>query len=185
MMKKALALLLAVIMLTAFCPTFASAGYEAEYQMDLTNCWDVVPGYTCFAAQDRGSGMYTIYDEDFQPVNGEQYLTCAAVSEARDAGVNLFRVSKEEGVNVNGLVNGEGETVVPLEYLKAEYLSDRWQYGIYVEKSDPSVADYKTYEGVLRLGTATTTQDAEGEPAGGSTASSSCPSARRRSMTFS
>ena len=145
-MKKAISFLMLLCMLLTWIPSYAAAGYEAEYLMDLSGCWDVVMGYSSFAVQNRNSGLYTIYDEDFQQ-NGEQYIACYAVSEARNEGVDLFRVAKENGINIFGYVNGKGETVVPPQYGRVEYLSDRWQYGIYVEKADPVNADFKSNDG--------------------------------------
>ena len=100
-----------------------------------------------FAVEDYQNRGYMIYDADCQLVSEEIFADCRAVLDARRDHVDLYQAAKENGINVYGFVDGNAITVVPLEYCKVEYLSPRWQYGIYVEKSDPSVADYKTNDG--------------------------------------
>ncbi len=146
-MKKAITLFIMACILITCVPLCASAGYEAEYWMGLENCSDIVVGYKTFAIGDSRNGTYTIYDDEFQPVNGEKYIACYSVRDAALAGYDLYRVAADDGFNVFGYVDGTGRTVVPLEYAKVEYLSDRWQYGISIEKSDSTVADFRNSDG--------------------------------------
>ncbi len=147
-MKKRIALILCLFLIFAWtlAGTTASA-HEADYWTTLENCYDVSTGYRTFAVQDAGTGAYTIYDEEYQPINSEQYSFCSAVRDACINGYDLYRVARESGMNIYGCVDGAGNTVIPLSYAKIEYLSDRWQYGIAVEKSDSSVSDFRDYDG--------------------------------------
>lgn len=144
-MKKLISFLLICMLLTGFCSAFAEN--EAVFYSDLINCYDLVTGYSTFAFEDRATRLYTIYDENLNPVNTEHYIECYRDASASYDGVDLYRVAKEEGVNVFGYVGGDGLTYIPMEYAVVNYISPRWQYAEYVEKSDAASADYTTYDG--------------------------------------
>ena len=144
-MKKYLSLIL-VLFLFVCCTVYASAEFEANLVAQLTNSSVYGCGYSTFIIEDRNTQQYYIYDETMTP-SQTGYASLKSVPDAVNGGYDLFEASSGDGVNSNGYVTKTGEVKIPLSYCDLDYLSARWQVGIYVEKSEASLSDFKDWEG--------------------------------------
>lgn len=62
-----------------------------------------------------------------------------------------FEAAISEGLNVRGLIDAEGQEVMPMQYGDIEYISDRWQLGVVLEDATVDNYDYKSFDGDFYL----------------------------------
>lgn len=90
--------------------------------------------------QEEDSEYYKLITADGQD------LTDAIYSDIQAASSNPFFKAKvagsADGVHCEGLLDLQGNTVIPTEYADVEIFSDRWQVGIRLVPSDADTKDY-------------------------------------------
>ena len=59
----------------------------------------------------------------------------------------FYRVANEEGVNKMGLLDGQGQLIIPMEYGDIEVISDRWQAAVTLKEATSENYDYKSFLG--------------------------------------
>jgi len=92
------------------------------------------------AIQSRETGIYTLTAADGTPLTTDPYLYM-------DVSETMFEVAVESGLNVFGMIDSQGNLVMPMQYGDTIYLSDRWQLGVVLTEATADNYDYKTFDG--------------------------------------
>lgn len=135
-MKKWIALLLSIL-LTVSC----LSAYAAEEVYSLES------GYVSLH-EELGLLMVADYKTDKEyiaypdgtPLNGETYCRLSEAGKGFEFAVNY------DTINCYGLLDSEGNVIVPAQYSEAEYLSDRWQVGAVMVEGTADEYDYAEHD---------------------------------------
>ena len=138
-MKK-LCILLAVFALLL-------AGVGAMAQSSVTGSFDLTAGdlqfnprTSTFAYRKEGSSTYVLINSEGRELTTKPYIYMSAK-------VAFFEVAVEKGLNTLGMIDGDGNEVVPMQYGDVYSLSDRWLMGVVLEDATVDNYDYKSYDG--------------------------------------
>ena len=85
-------------------------------------------------------------DRTYQVVDADGNVLSASYADM-SVRSGFYRVTNESGVNTQGLLDGQGQVIIPLEYGSIEIISDRWQAGIVLKNSTAENYDYKSWSG--------------------------------------
>ncbi len=135
MAKKMICALLALLVLTCMPAAMAETDDTDISARDM-----VLNRYTetlgCLA---EDSSFYMLVDSSGNPLTDAVYTSIYA-----SGSYPFFEVSvqSEDGVHDEGLLDGEGNVIIPAEYADIVIISDRWQAGV---RLVPSEADDKDY----------------------------------------
>lgn len=140
MLKRISSLLLALALTLCLC---ATAMADSTVQNSITlEVRDVVfnENTNVIAVRKSGADGYVLMSPDGQELSDKTYLSIYARE-------NFFEVANDEGVNVRGVVDSQGNEVVPMQYGDIEYVSDRWTLGVALEEATVDNYDYKSFSG--------------------------------------
>lgn len=137
MMKRTAVLLAALALLTALpaAPAIGESGYT-----DISARTLVINRFTdtlgCMSAE---SGLYCLIRPDGTRITDDLYTSMTGVPEGP-----FFKVEteSEDGIHDEGIIDDQGNVIVPPEYADVKAVSDRWAYGV---RLTPSSADDKDY----------------------------------------
>ena len=135
MIKRFTAILAALLLVLAT----ASAMGESSY-IDL-EARDVVVNRNSetLGCRFAKSDYYRLIKPDGTKLTDELYRSISSIS---DYPFFKVEVDSEDGVHREGIIDDQGNVVVPAEYADVSLVSDRWAYGV---KLTPSSADDKDY----------------------------------------
>ena len=135
MIKRFTAILAALLLVLAT----ASAMGESSY-IDL-EARDVVVNRNSetLGCRFAKSDYYCLIKPDGTKLTDELYRSISSIS---DYPFFKVEVDSEDGVHREGIIDDQGNVVVPAEYADVSLVSDRWAYGV---KLTPSSADDKDY----------------------------------------
>lgn len=88
------------------------------------------------ADEDYREGLFTIEGEEQIPRAYESLL---------EGERGLFVAQEEDGLNTRGVLDAQGNVLVPLAYGDVLFLSDRWAVGVVLEQTLSNVCDYEDY----------------------------------------
>lgn len=140
MLKRILPLLLVLALTLCLCvPASADSAVQETYTLEAR---DVVlnEDTNVLAVRKSGADGYVLMSPDGQELSDKTYLSIRA----RD---KLFEVINEDGLNTTGVIDSQGNEVVPMQYGDIEYVSDRWTLGVVLEEATADNYDYKTLGG--------------------------------------
>jgi len=126
-LRKIIALMLVLLLLSgvhscAFAEAKILDKWSISYGSILLN--DV---NNLLIVNDYSTDLYTLMRPDGTAITHEPYIYM-------DWDENMFIVALEKGVNNKGLIDAQGNLVVPMQYQTVHVLSDRWQLGaVYTE----------------------------------------------------
>lgn len=119
----------------------------ASAQVNLVNTYEL-DAYT--ASLDRytnnliiysgESNAYVLCAPDGTKLTTEPYISMSVLETA-------IQVAVEEGLNVFGLIDSTGKSIMPMQYGDVNYISDRWQLGVVLEEATSDNYDYKNWGG--------------------------------------
>ncbi len=89
------------------------------------------------AVQGVDSRLYALYAADGTSLTEEKYIHMSATEK-------LYEVAVESGINVIGMMDAQGNIVMPMEYGDVDYISERWQLGIKLVPATADNYDYKS-----------------------------------------
>ncbi len=135
--RRMMAMLLALMLTLSL---FACASAEA-----------VAPAYTIearevslnadtktMAVMGVESRLYALYSAEGTPLTEEKYIHMSAVED-------MYEVAVEGGVNVLGMMDAEGNILVPMEYGDVKHISSKWQLGVKLTSATADNYDYKSF----------------------------------------
>ncbi len=139
-MKKTLAWLLALLL--TFCMSTAAL---AEFHVVSSYTLEANELYlnrktNAMAVLKRNSSTFVLINADGQELTSAPYIHM-------DDESFFFEVAVEPGVNVLGLIDSEGNEVMPMAYGDVEALSDRWTMGVVLEEATVDNYDYQSQDG--------------------------------------
>ena len=133
------------ILLIVFSLMLASVGAMAS--SSVTDSFDLTakelkfnPRTNTFAYCKEGSSTYVLINSEGRELTTKPYIYMSP-------NVTFFEVSVESGVNTIGMIDGDGNEVMPMQYGDVQYLSDRWLMGVVLEDATVDHYDYKSYDG--------------------------------------
>ena len=116
------------ILLIVFSLMLASVGAMAS--SSVTDRFDLTakelkfnPRTNTFAYCKEGSSTYVLINSEGRELTTKPYIYMSP-------NVTFFEVSVESGVNTIGMIDGDGNEVMPMQYGDVQYLSDRWLMGV-------------------------------------------------------
>ncbi len=140
MLRRIVSLVMAIALLFALS---AAAGADTA----VVNSWKVENAYVtmnertgALAIQDRATGLFTLCAPDGTALTTEPYIHM-------DTADTMFEVALQSGLNVFGLIDSNGQVMVPPQYGDTIYLSDRWQMGVVLTEATSENYDYKSFDG--------------------------------------
>lgn len=132
-MKKLLALLLAL------CLCLGLSAAVAEGTLWEVSTLRLNEAANTFAMRKTWDDPYYVVDADGNTLS-EGYATLSAMN-------NGFEVTNDDGLNVRGFLNGQGQLVMPMQYGDISWISDRWMAGIVLLEATEADYDYKSIMG--------------------------------------
>lgn len=139
-MFRKLSLLLAILMIvctpaladTHIANTYIAAGRNVDFNL-----------YSNTVAQritEGNSVRYVLCDAQGNQLTSEPYL-------AMDSMQYFWKVAVESGMNNIGLIDGNGNQVMPMEYGVIDVISEKWTIGVVLESATVDQYDYKSSDG--------------------------------------
>lgn len=139
-MKKTLAWALALMLtLCLSAAALAESNVASSYTLEAEDVM-LNPRTNAMAVRKLDSSTYVLMNADGQELTSEGYIQM-------DVEDSFFEVAVESGVNVHGLIDSEGNEVMPMSYGDVEALSDRWTMGAVLEEATADNYDYKSWGG--------------------------------------
>lgn len=132
-MKKLLALLLALCLCLGLSASLAEGTLWEVSTLRLNKATNT------FAMRKTWDDPYCVVDADGNTLS-EGYATMSAMN-------NGFEVSDDDGLNVRGFLDGQGQLVMPMQYGDISWISDRWMAGIVLVEATEADYDYKSIMG--------------------------------------
>ena len=135
MTKIIVSVLLVVLLLSGMASAMADQEYITVQARDIVlNRMTETLGF-----RGEDDAAYRLVDKYGNPLTDAVYTEIRAAS-----GYPFFRVSaaSEDGIHDEGLLDAQGNVIIPCEYADIEMISDRWQAAV---KLTPSEADEKDY----------------------------------------
>ncbi len=139
-MKKFICLVLVLMIVLALgVPAMADSTVVGSTELDA---WSIEfnPVTNTMGVRYNGNDVYTLIDAEGTALTTEPYISM-------DAKEDMFEVAVESGVNVTGLIDGQGNPVIPMQYGDINYLSSRWQIGVILEEATAENYDYSSFFG--------------------------------------
>lgn len=132
-MKKILALLLALCLCLGLSASLAEGTLWEVSTLRLNKATNT------FAMRKSWDDPYYVVDADGN-ILSEGYATLSDMN-------NGFEVTDDDGLNVRGFLNGQGQLVMPMQYGDIAWISDRWMAGIVLVEATEADYDYKSIMG--------------------------------------
>lgn len=128
-MKKLLALLLTLCL--CLC-TAASLGEETLWEVSRLEMNETT---NTFAMCKTYGDHYYVVDADGNTLS-EGYASLSVMH-------NGFQVVDDNGLNVRGFLDGQGQLVMPMQYGDIDWISERWMAGVVLAEATGEDYDYK------------------------------------------
>lgn len=141
MVKRVLSLFLmaALLMISLSVPAMADAVLTDSYTLEARDV--IFNRYTnTMGIRRPDATQYVLIDAVGNELTSEPYIGMVDNND-------MFEVAVEEGTNIWGLIDGQGNPVMPMQYGDIEYVSTRWQVGIALEDATVDNYDYKSWSG--------------------------------------
>lgn len=150
-MRKFVWLLLLVMVIFPVGASLSEVNDGSSLSAGLTEVAPLNPKYYTNWLNDRDALLVNTYTGSYQLITpeGETLFTaeCAGMSYLK---YGYFEVYSERGLNQSGLMNSEGQLVIPYAYSDFDVLSDRYCIAVVLEETEDDAYDYAS--GILGTG---------------------------------
>lgn len=132
-MKKLLALLLTLCLCLGLSASLAEGTLWEVSRLEMNETTNT------FAMCKTWGDHYYVVDADGNTLS-EGYASLSAMH-------NGFEVVDDNGLNVRGFLDGQGQLVMPMQYGDIDWISDRWMAGVVLVEATEADYDYKAILG--------------------------------------
>jgi len=139
MFKKIIITALALVLAAAMCAT-AFAGAEISGVKQMTESRDVTLNRwsNTMIYRSEDSSTYALIDAQGNVLTDKPYIAMSTSG----AG---FVVALEEGLNVQGFINGQGKEMTAMAYGDIVVVDENWQIGVVLETATGENYDYRNF----------------------------------------
>ena len=143
-LRRVLSVMLAfLLIMSVFSCAQAQAVVTGIYPVEWSSV-DLNTKNGNFVVRDPDTRAYKIVTADGQELTSEPYIQVYPRGE-------MFEVAVESGLNTLGLIDAQGNEVVPMQYGDVEVYSDKWCAGVKLVEATAENYDYKSFDGDFYL----------------------------------
>lgn len=134
-MKMWISLMLALLLAVGMCAQAetqltGSYTFDKNWSLEMNRKNGAIFGY------NRENGVYTLVSADGRALTTQPYIYMRSTD-------IFMEVAVEQGLNVFGLIDAQGNQIMPMQYGDINILSDRWQLGVRLVEATADNYDYK------------------------------------------